>query len=192
MSLVTVEITWRRAPARTRHQLDRDRSSRVPRRALHSREPTDDPAPCDDRGSVAVETAVVAPALVVLLLLVVFAGRVAQAAGDVRRAAAEGARAASLAQYPEEATAAAVDVVAANLATSDVGCADLETTVDTTAFAPGGAVTVTVRCVASMTDVALLGVPGERVFSAQSVEVIDRYRGSGRQFTNSEASGGGN
>lgn len=133
----------------------------------------------DERGSVAVETAVVAPALVVLLLLVVFAGRVAQAEGDVRRAASEGARAASLEQYPENAELAAKDIVAANLAASGVVCGRLDTTVDTSSFAPGGSVSVTVRCTASMADVALLGVPGERVFESRSVEVIDRYRGDG-------------
>lgn len=133
----------------------------------------------DERGSVAVETAVVAPALVVLLLLVVFAGRVAQAEGDVRRAASEGARAASLEQYPENAELAAKDIVAANLASSGVVCGRLETTVDTSSFAAGGSVSVTVRCTASMADVALLGVPGERVFESRSVEVIDRYRGDG-------------
>lgn len=133
----------------------------------------------NDRGSVAVETAVVAPALVVLLLLVVFAGRVSQAEGDVRRAASEGARAASLEQHPEGADLAAKETVQANLATSGVGCGRLETTVDTSNFAPGGSVAVSVRCTASMADVALLGVPGERVFEARSVEVIDRYRGDG-------------
>lgn len=133
----------------------------------------------DERGSVAVETAVVAPALVVLLLLVVFAGRVAQAEGDVRRAASEGARAASLEQYPENAELAAKDIVTANLAASGVVCGRLDTTVDTSDFSPGGSVSVTVRCTASMADVALLGVPGERVFESRSVEVIDRYRGDG-------------
>ncbi len=146
----------------------------------------------DDRGSVAVETAVVAPALVVLLLLVVFAGRVAQADGDVRRAASEGARAASLEQYPESAELAAAESVRANLSTSGVVCGRLETTVDTSNFAPGGSVTVSVRCTASMADVALLGVPGERVFESRSVEVIDRYRGVGDGFSNSEGSAASN
>ena len=133
----------------------------------------------DERGSVAVETAVVAPALVVLLLLVVFAGRVAQAEGDVRRAASEGARAASLEQYPENAELAAKDIVAANLVASGVVCGRLDTTVRCRSCSPGGSVSVTVRCTASMADVALLGVPGERVFESRSVEVIDRYRGDG-------------
>lgn len=134
-------------------------------------------ATSDDRGSVAVETAVVAPALVFLLLLVVFAGRVAQAEGDVRRAASEAARAASLEQFPEIATAEAERVVAANLSASGVVCGTLDIDVDTMAFSPGGSVVVTVRCTASMADVTLLGVPGERAFVARSVEVIDRYRG---------------
>lgn len=132
----------------------------------------------DDRGSVAVETAVVAPALVALLLLVVFAGRVAHSEGDVRRAASEAARAASLTQSPEAAVEAAEQAVAANLRSSGIGCSTLATDVDTDDFRPGGTVTVNVRCVASMADITLLGVPGERTFAARSVEVIDRYRSS--------------
>lgn len=130
-----------------------------------------------DRGSVAVETAVVAPALVALLLLVVFAGRVSQADGDVRRAASEAARAASLRQHPADAEATATEVAASNLSTSGVACRTLETGVDTSEFHPGGTVTVTVRCTASMRDVSLLGVPGSRTFVANSIQVIDRYRG---------------
>lgn len=129
-----------------------------------------------EHGSVAVEVAVVAPALVALLLLVVYAGRVSQAEADVRRAAAEAARAASLRQVPAEAVAAAEATAAANVATSGVACASLETVVDTSAFVPGGTVAVTVSCDASLADVTLLGVTGERRFEARSVEVIDRYR----------------
>lgn len=133
----------------------------------------------EERGSVAVETAIIAPALVALLLLVVFAGRVSQAEGDVRRAASEAARAASLRQHAEDAVADAEAVAAENLSTSGVACGTLEIDVDTTDFAPGGSVTVTVRCTAAMRDVSLLGVPGSRTFVAQSIEVIDRYRGEG-------------
>jgi Flp pilus assembly protein TadG len=131
----------------------------------------------DDRGSVAVETAVVAPILVFLLLLVVFAGRVAQAEGDVRRAASEAARAASLEQFPDAATTEAERVVTANLSASGVVCGALDVDVETDDLVPGGSVAVTVRCTASMEDVTLLGVPGEREFVARSLEVVDRYRG---------------
>jgi len=129
------------------------------------------------RGSVAVEMAVLAPALVFMLLLVVFAGRISQADGDVRRAASAAARAASLRQDPLDAVAAARQSASANLSASGVGCGRLDTEVDTSRFLAGGTVAVTVRCTASMADVSLLGVPGHRTFTARSVEVIDRYRG---------------
>lgn len=132
-----------------------------------------------ERGSVAVETAIIAPALVALLLLVVFAGRVSQAEAEVRRAASEGARAASLEYFGDAAETAATDRVAENLKDNGVVCAELATEVDTSQLIPGGSVSVTVHCTADMADVALLGVPGKRTFVARSIEVIDRYRGSG-------------
>jgi len=128
-------------------------------------------------GSVAVEVAVIAPALVALLLLVVFAGRVAQADGDVRRASAAAARAASLRQDPAGAEDAAREAAAANVAASRVACGQLDTDVDISRFAAGGHVAVTVRCTASLADVSLLGVPGSRTFTARSVAVVDRFRG---------------
>ena len=131
----------------------------------------------DDLGSVAVEIAVLAPALVALMLFVVFAGRVSHADGEVRRASSEAARAASLRQSPDAAIDAAESTAAANLSDSGFLCSELATEVDTTQFRAGGRVAVTVRCVADMSDVALLGVPGSRRFEARSVEVIDRYRG---------------
>ncbi len=130
-----------------------------------------------EAGSVAVEVAVIAPALVALLLLVVFAGRVSQADGDVRRAASVAARAASLRQEPAGAEDAAREAAAANLRTSGIGCASLDTAIDTSRFTAGGTVAVTLRCTASMADVSLLGVPGSRTFTARSVQVVDRYRG---------------
>jgi Flp pilus assembly protein TadG len=133
----------------------------------------------DERGSIAVEVAVIAPALVFLMLLVVYAGKVSEADGNVERAASDAARAASLRQDPADATTDAQDTAAANLTAAGVPCLLLTTTVDTHDFAPGGTVSVTVRCEASMNDVTLLGVPGRRTFTATAVEVIDTYRGVG-------------
>jgi Flp pilus assembly protein TadG len=133
----------------------------------------------DERGSIAVEVAVIAPALVFLILLVVYAGKVSEADGNVERAASDAARAASLRQDPGDAATDAQDTAAANLAATGVPCLTLTTNVDTDDFAPGGTVTVTVRCEASMEDVTLLGVPGRRTFTATAVEVIDTYRGDG-------------
>jgi Flp pilus assembly protein TadG len=133
----------------------------------------------DERGSIAVEVAVIAPALIFLMLLVVYAGKVSEADANVERAASDAARAASLRQDPGDAITDAQDTAAANLAAAGVPCLTLTTTVDTHDFAPGGTVSVTVRCEASMNDVTLLGVPGRRTFTATAVEVIDTYRGAG-------------
>lgn len=127
-------------------------------------------------GSVAVEMAILALPLLALLLLVVLAGRVSQAEADVSRAAGEAARAASLRQDPGAAADSARAVAASNLASSGVACVSFDATVDTSEFRPGGNVVVTVRCTASMADVTLLGVPGERTFAARSVEPVDRFR----------------
>lgn len=132
-----------------------------------------------ERGSISVEVAVIAPAFVFLMLLVVYAGKVSEADGNVERAAAEGARAASLRQNPAAASDDARAVVEANLAAAGVPCSQLDTSVDTSMFEPGGTVTITVRCDASMADVTLLGVPGTRSFTATSTEVIDTYRSDG-------------
>jgi Flp pilus assembly protein TadG len=120
--------------------------------------------------------AVIAPALLFLMLLVVYAGKVSEADGNVERAASDAARAASLRQHPSDATDDAQSTAAADLASAGVPCLDVTTTVDTDDFDPGGTVTVTVSCEASMADVTLLGVPGRRTFTATAVEVIDTYR----------------
>ena len=130
----------------------------------------------DERGSIAVEVAVIAPALLFLMLLVVYAGKVSEADGNVERAASDAARAASLRQHPGDATDDARASAASNLAAAGVPCLGITTTVDTIDFAPGGTVTVTVHCEASMADVTLLGVPGRQTFTATATEVIDTYR----------------
>lgn len=130
-----------------------------------------------ERGTVAVEVAVLAPALVALLLLVVYAGRVTHANGEVQRAATQAARAASLRQTAVAAASAAQATATSGLRDAGFVCSDLTTVVDTSRFTAGGTVAVTVRCTADMRDVTLLGVPGRRTFTATSTQVIDRYRG---------------
>jgi len=130
-----------------------------------------------DGGAVTSEMAVVMVAFIAgFLMLVVYAGRVGQAGNDVRSAAQEAARAASLQANPTQATEAAYDVAAANLTTSGVACANgLSVSTDTANLVPGGFVTVTVSCVASLSDVASLNVPGSRTYTASATEVIDLY-----------------
>jgi Flp pilus assembly protein TadG len=128
-----------------------------------------------EQGAVSTELAVLTPVLLAFMLLAVFAGRVAQAEGDVANAAQEAARAASLQSGPGDAVAAAQEMAAANLSRSGLACRGLDVATNTSSFAPGGHVAVTVTCSASFADLSLLAVPGSRQFSASAVEVIDRH-----------------
>jgi Flp pilus assembly protein TadG len=129
-----------------------------------------------ERGSLSLELVLVTPLLVLLLLFIVWTGRLGQAAADVRQAAAEGARAASLTGRAA-ATAAAQAAVAANLNAAGVDCAGVQVAVDVGAFAPGGHVAVEVTCAVDLADVASLGLPGARTLTGRSVQVVDTYRG---------------
>lgn len=132
--------------------------------------------PQHEMGAVSTELAVLTPVLIGFMLLVVFAGRVAQAEGDVAHAAHEAARAASLTGTAAAAAEAAQQTAAANLAEGAVACRELDVSVETTGFAAGGRVGVTVTCEAEFADIAMLAVPGTRVFTAAAVEMIDTYR----------------
>ena len=131
-----------------------------------------------ERGALSTEFAVVMTAfLTAFMLLVVFAGRVATAENQVRSAAHEAARSASLTGTPEQAIAAAQQTAAANLSSAGLTCAaGLDVVVDIGQFAPGGWVAVTVSCTTPFSDVAALAVPGTHTFSGTATEVIDTYR----------------
>ena len=132
----------------------------------------------NERGSVSTEMAVVMVSFFAgFLMLVVFAGRVAQAENDVRSAAHQAARAASLTGNPARAESEARRVVDANLVSSGLTCRNgLDVIVGLDQFQPGGWVTVTVSCRAAFSDVASLAVPGTRTFRSTATEVIDTYR----------------
>lgn len=130
-------------------------------------------------GTVAVEAAVLAPVLLGLMLLVVYAGRAAQADADVQVAAARAARAASLVTDPTVAVEAAQATAAANLDTAGIVCQRLAAAVDTDQLRAGGTVTVTVACQQSNADIAGLAVPGSRWSTATATQPVDTHRGGG-------------
>lgn len=129
-----------------------------------------------DRGTVATELVLVVPVLVVLLLTVVYAGRVTRAQTLVREAASRAARAASLRQTEAAAAGDARAVALANLGGSRVSCSTVSVTVDAD-LRPGGSVAVTVRCTADLDGLGLLGVPGSRTLTATATQVVDTWRG---------------
>ncbi|HMG41413.1 MAG TPA: TadE family protein [Acidimicrobiales bacterium] len=132
-----------------------------------------------DRGSVATEMAIVAPVLFMLLMLVIFAGRVTDAQHQVLSAAHAAARAASLQGDEATAGAAAQQAAEQNLKNGGLTCTPADVDITAIDLGPDGTVSVSVSCTADVSNVALPGVPGSQTFTAESTEVVDRYRGTG-------------
>ena len=127
-----------------------------------------------NRGSAAVELVVLVPTLMLLVLLVVFAGRLAQANTTVRHAADQAARAAS--QVSDGAMAdRAADVALAEIEAQGLACLTPVVTVDRGPSTVG----VTVSCAVNRQALAPLA-PGVQIVVASSVEVVDVRRGDGR------------
>ena len=108
----------------------------------------------DETGLAHIEAALVSTALIILLMLVVYAGRTSAMSIHVQSAAAATARAASLQTTPTRAADTARAVAAANLDLDKVRCASLAVEADTTKLERNGSVTVTVRCDATFTRLA--------------------------------------
>lgn len=132
-----------------------------------------------DRGSTTLEVAVLAPAVLLLVAMLIVAGRVQVANAAVDHAAYVAAREASLARTPNHAHAAAVDAAGSDLLDQEIECGALAVDVDTAGFsAPIGQpahVTVTVRCTVTLSDLAMPGL-GDRVLTATAVSPIDEWR----------------
>ena len=130
----------------------------------------------DERGAVATELVLLTPLLILLLLFVVALGRLAGARINVDGAAAQAARAASIASTPGEATAAAQQAATAALGADRVTCATLQVATNTARFAPGGSVAVTVTCAVSLADLTGLRLPVTESVSSTAASVVDTYR----------------
>jgi Flp pilus assembly protein TadG len=132
----------------------------------------------DERGSVTAELVLLTPLLILLLLFVVALGRLSGARLNVDGAAAEAARAASIARDPATATAMAQQTATAALGSDHVTCAQLTVNTNTAQFAPGGSVTVTVTCHVALSDLTGLRLPASESVTSTASSVIDTYRSS--------------
>lgn len=128
-----------------------------------------------DGGSATVELAVVAPVLVVLWLLAATFSTVTTARQRVEEAARAAAQAAAVA--PDGGAAA---TEASAMAATGLGggrpCAHVGVHTNTSAFVPGGSVTVTITCRLDLGGMAVLGLPPVATVSATTTAPLDRYR----------------
>jgi Flp pilus assembly protein TadG len=127
-------------------------------------------------GAVATELVLLTPLLVVMLVFVVALGRLVSARIQVDGAAAQAARAASIARSPTAAAALARRTATDALSSDHVTCAALTVTTDTAGFAPGGQVAVTVTCAVALSDLVGLRLPPTEQITSTSTSVVDTYR----------------
>jgi Flp pilus assembly protein TadG len=131
------------------------------------------------RGGAATELVLATPLVVLLLLFVVFLGRITQTRGELEGAAHSAARAASMARDPQSAVLAARQMAGAALSGQQVTCGSLAVAVDTSQFKPGGEVAVTITCTVSLADLGPLRTPNTETLRTHFTEPIDRYEGVG-------------
>lgn len=133
----------------------------------------------DQRGSAAVEIVLLAPMLGALVLVVIFGGRLALARQTVQAAAADAARAASIARSADEAKRAATRIAEDTMSNQGVTCATSSVEVDTSGFQqpPGTPATtsVTIACDVATADLSL-PLPGTTRVSATSSSELDVFR----------------
>ena len=133
-----------------------------------------------ERGSVSVELALLAPALLLLVSFAVVAGRSQIAENAVQDAARAAAREASLARDAPTAAALAGAQAEGTLTAQDLRCQRTTIEVDTAGFQapPGqpGDVSVSITCVVGMADLLAPGLPGSVTVEASFTSPVDAYR----------------
>lgn len=138
-----------------------------------------DRRPRGDAGLAVLELVIATTLLISVLLLVVGFGRYTEAQQLAEQAAGAAARAASLDATPAQATRDAQQTAADSVASAGQSCNDLQVSVDTSAFRPGGQVSVTVSCTADLSQLTLAGFgPNETVRSTQTAP-LEAYRDFG-------------
>jgi Flp pilus assembly protein TadG len=134
-------------------------------------------------GADALEMVLLAPILLVVLLLIIGAGRISVGAGKGDQAAAVAARAASLEHSADAAQASASAVAASTLADSGVTCQTVNVVIDTSGFgAPAGtpsSIVVDVTCSVALSDLAIPGLPGSYVLSGHAASPLDIHQERG-------------
>lgn len=131
----------------------------------------------NQEGSIALEFAVIVPAVLAVLILLVAQGRTVNARANVRESARTAARTAALERNLASASAAAQKSVEATLKDDSIDCEPLEVRTSGD-WRPGGSVVTNVSCTIDLADLGGPLLPGNVMIKARFEEVLDRYRGA--------------
>ncbi|MBB4934403.1 Flp pilus assembly protein TadG [Lipingzhangella halophila] len=128
-----------------------------------------------DRGAAPVELVMIAPSVMVVALVMVFAARQVSAQMSVDAVAHAAARSATLHTDEASAQAAASDTVEDSLAGHGLACVDVDLALQLEGLRPGSTVTATLTCTTDTSDLAVVGP--SRHIRGSATAIIDRYRG---------------
>ncbi|MBQ1121871.1 TadE/TadG family type IV pilus assembly protein [Streptomyces sp. B15] len=123
-----------------------------------------------------MEFVLLVPLIVLLGLVAVGFGRIADARLVVGDAAHQAARAASISRNETAARTAAQHAAEVALRDAQSSCVDPRVTVETGGLKPGGAVTAKVTCTADLSDLSKTRMPGSIELRGNAVSPVDTYR----------------
>ena len=129
-----------------------------------------------ERGSMSIELVLLTPVLVACILVIAAGARYVDARGQTASAAFAAARAASLTSDQAAAVAAGRAAASRSRASRGRACVRLDVHVDAAAFQPGGQLRATVTCVADLSDLSGLGLPGHKTFTCTAVVPLEEHR----------------
>ncbi|MFF4317081.1 TadE/TadG family type IV pilus assembly protein [Streptomyces sp. NPDC001507] len=136
-----------------------------------------------DKGSAAVEAAIVLPALIMFLCMALAGGRIVTSGAKIDAAAEDAAREASIHRTAAAAQSAARAAAAESLTDQGITCASSRVSINTSGLSVPvgqiGTVTATVVCTVDLSDLLLPGVPGAKTLTSTATSVVDQYRQRG-------------
>ncbi|MFZ2056850.1 MAG: TadE/TadG family type IV pilus assembly protein [Acidimicrobiales bacterium] len=127
-------------------------------------------------GSAAAEIVILTPLLVVLALVLVIGGRLCCALQEVQDAARTSVESAVIASTASSARAQAAAAANYEISHDGLRCTPYTMTLDVADFAPGGFVSVELRCGVGLVTLGIPGLPGSVTLSGQASAGIELYR----------------
>ena len=131
----------------------------------------------DERGSLAVEMAIIVPSLLLIFGLIFAYGRAASVNGTLESGTRDAARSATIARSYDEAKQRAEAVVREAIRTLPRSCRDSVRVTVSRNFEPGEPITVDAQCSYELSDLGLPGAPGDITAQSSFTSMLDPYRG---------------
>ena len=131
----------------------------------------------DERGSLAVEMAVIIPSILLIFGLIYAYGRAATVNGTLESGTRDAARSATIARSYDEARDRAREVVREAILELPQSCQQSVSVNVSDTFEPGEPITVDVACTYALSDLGLPGAPGDITARSSFTSMLDPNRG---------------